>query len=235
VGNAGIGIAEQSASGDNGAMKMWPESEQTQELLDLVKQGDQEATERLLGRHRDALRRLVAMRLDRKIQTRVDASDIVQDVLVEANRRLNKYLENPVMPFHLWLRHMAKDRIIDAPRRHRVSAKRSVDKEQPLVAAGGLDRSTVELAAQLWDREATPGAAATMHELQARFEEAIGQLPEQDQEIVLMRHFEHLSNQETAQALELSEPAASMRYLRAMRRLRVLLSDPDSEEGDSES
>ena len=120
---------------------MWPESDKTQELLDLVKGGDQSATDRLLGRHRDALRRLVAMRLDRKIQTRVDASDIVQEVLVEANRRLNKYLENPVMPFHLWLRHMAKDRIIDAHRRHRVSAKRSVDREQPMVAAGGLDRS----------------------------------------------------------------------------------------------
>lgn len=209
-------------------MGMWPESDKTQELLNLAKQGDQSATDRLLGRHRDALRRLVAMRLDKRIQTRVDASDIVQDVLVEANRRLNKYLDNPVMPFHLWLRHMAKDRIIDAHRRHRVSAKRSVDREQPMVAAGGLDRSTMELAAQLCDRQATPAAAATMQELQVRFEAAIAQLTEQDQEIVLMRHFEHLSNQETAQALGLSEPASSMRYLRAMRRLRTLLQDPET-------
>ena len=221
-------MAKKLGGSDNEPMNMWPESEETQELLGLAKQGDRSATDRLLGRHRESIRRLVAMRLDRKIRTRVDASDIVQEVLVEANRRLNKYLENPVMPFHLWLRQMAKDRIIDAHRRHRVSAKRSVDKEQPLVAAGGLDRSTVELAAQLLDHQATPAAAATLHELQSRFESAIAQLPEQDQEIVLMRHFEHLSNQETAQALELSEPAASMRYLRAMRRLRVLLSDPEA-------
>lgn len=211
-------------------LRIWPDSDQTQELLNKAKQGDSSAAERLLGRHRDALRKMVAMRLDRKIQTRIDASDIVQEVLVEANRRLDKYLENPVMPFHLWLRHMAKDRIIDAHRRHRASAKRSVDKEQPLLAAGGMDRSTMELAALISDREATPAAAATMQELQARFEAAIAQLGEQDQEIVLMRHFEHLTNQETAQALELTEPAASMRYLRAMRRLRTLLTDPDADE-----
>jgi RNA polymerase sigma-70 factor (ECF subfamily) len=168
------------------------------------------------------------MRLDKRIRQRVDASDIVQDVLIEANRRLTDYLQNPVMPFHLWLRHMARDRIIDAHRRHRASAKRSVDREQAMVAIGGMDRSTMELAAHLVDSEATPAAAAAMQELQARFEAAIGRLNEQDQEIVLMRHFEHLTNQEAAIALKLTEPAASMRYLRAMRRLREILVDPES-------
>ena len=215
---------------ENKPLRIWPDSDQTQELLDKAKEGDASAAEKLLGRHRDALRKMVAMRLDRKIQTRIDASDIVQEVLVEANRRLDRYLNDPVMPFHLWLRHMAKDRIIDAHRRHRASAKRSVDKEQPLLAGGGMDRSTMELAALITDREATPAAAATMQELQARFEAAIAQLGEQDQEIVLMRHFEHLTNQETAQALELTEPAASMRYLRAMRRLRALLSESESDD-----
>ncbi|MEM8680185.1 MAG: sigma-70 family RNA polymerase sigma factor [Planctomycetota bacterium] len=204
---------------------MWPEADKTQELLDLVRDGNDVAAEKLLQRHREALRRMIAMRLDKKIQQRVDASDIVQDVLVDANRRLKDYLTNPSMPFHLWLRHMARDRIIDAHRRHRGSAKRSVDREQGMFVGGNQDRSTLELAAQLCDGELTPAAAATMHELQVRFEAAIQQLNEQDQEIILMRHFEHLTNQEAAIALELSEPAASMRYLRAMRRLRELLDE----------
>ena len=83
---------------------MWPEAEKTQELLERVRRGDQDAAGRLLQRHRDALRRMIDMRMDRKIRQRVDASDIVQDVMVEANRRLQTYLENPIMPFHLWLR-----------------------------------------------------------------------------------------------------------------------------------
>ncbi len=210
-------------------MRFWPENEKTLELLEGVRRGDENAANRLLDRHRDALRQLVAMRLDRKIQGRVDASDIVQDVMIEANRRLEKYLENPVMPFHLWLRHMAKDRLIDAHRRHRGSAKRSVDREQAMVAFGGMDHSTMELAAQLADGEMTPAAAATMQELQKRFEAAISELPELDQEIILMRHFEQLSNQEAAQVLQLSEPASSMRYLRAMRRLRELLAETDAD------
>lgn len=205
---------------------MWPETDKTEELLAFARQGNEEAIGRLLDRHREALRRLVQMRLDRKIQRRVDVSDIVQDVLIEANRRLNTYLEDPKMPFHLWLRHMARDRIIDAHRRHRASAKRSVDREQPLAAPAAMDRSTMELAAQLCDPEMTPAAEATMRELARRFEAAIEQLEERDREVVFMRHFEHLSNQEVAQALDLTEPAASMRYLRALRRLRLLLGEP---------
>jgi len=207
-------------------MAMWPEAEKTDELLVKAKGGDALAIEDLLSRHRDSLRRLVQMRLDRKIQRRVDVSDIVQDVLIEANRRLTTYLDDPKMPFHLWLRHMARDRIIDAHRRHRASAKRSVDREQPLVASAGMDRSTVELAAQLCDPEMTPAAAATMRELARRFEAAIDELEERDREVIIMRHFEHLTNQEVAQALDLTEPAASMRYLRALRRLRALLGEP---------
>ncbi|HEY6563180.1 MAG TPA: sigma-70 family RNA polymerase sigma factor [Pirellulaceae bacterium] len=208
-----------------------PDPEATQDLLEQYRRGDTEAANRLFARHRDTLRRMVEMRLDRKIQQRLDASDIVQDVLVDANRRLADYLQNPEMPFLLWLRTMTRDRIIDAHRRHRASGKRSVDREQPAVFHPGFDPSTRELVATIVDEELTPAAAATMHELQVRFEEAIDRLGEQDQEIILMRHFEHLSNQDIAEALDLTEPAASMRYLRAIRRLRALLSgDLDLEE-----
>jgi RNA polymerase sigma-70 factor (ECF subfamily) len=122
---------------------------------------------------------------------------------------------------------MAQDRVIDAHRRHRRAARRSVDREQAL-AAPAIDRSTVELAAQLCDVQPTPAAAAVSRELQRRFEAAIERLDEQDREVVWMRHFEQLSNAEIAQALKLSAPAASMRYLRAMRRLREILADDEA-------
>lgn len=215
---------------------MWPESTETQELLAQAQAGDAVAVNNLLDRHRAALRRMVDLRMDRALSRRVDASDIVQDTLVEANRRLRDYLQNPVMPFHLWLRHMARDRLIDAHRRHRVAERRSLDREQSLTAPPNLDHSTMELAAQLYDSELTPAAAATWHELQLRFQAAIETLDEHDREIVLMRHFEQLSNQDVAATLGLSEAAASMRYLRAVRRLRTMLAEParDSPEGQPE-
>lgn len=212
---------------------IWPDGPQTEELLADAKAGDSEAVDQLLDRHRESLRRMVGMRLDKQIARRVDVSDVVQDVLVEANRRLQSYLANPAMAFHLWIRQIAKDRIIDAHRRHRVSAKRSVDREQPLVAQGNVDHSTMELAGQLCDPELTPAAAATAQELAVHVQSAIELLEERDREILLMRHYEQLSNQDIAQALSLTEPAASMRYLRALKRLRKLLDgDPILGGGD---
>jgi len=205
---------------------MWPNAEKTEQLLADAEAGDEGAVNQLLERHRQAVRRLIDLRMDQMLKRRVDASDIVQEVMIDANRRLQDYLKNPVMPFHLWLRQMAKDRLIDAHRRHRQTARRSMDREQPLATAAG-DPSSVNLLAELSDQELTPAAAATWNELQRRFEYACGQLDERDQEIVVMRHFEHLSNSEAAQALDLSAQATSMRYLRAMRRLRALMDGDD--------
>jgi RNA polymerase sigma-70 factor (ECF subfamily) len=124
---------------------------------------------------------------------------------------------------------MAHDRLIDAHRRHRVAARRSLDREQPLVVGAAADRSSLDLIAGLVDRELTPAAAATWNELQRRFQQALEQLDPQDREIVLLRHFEYLSNGDAAEVLGLSEPAAGMRYLRAMRRLRAKLQEPTAE------
>lgn len=202
---------------------MWPAHDKTEELLDDARAGREEAVNRLLDRHRDSLRRMVQMRLDARIQRRVDVSDVVQDVLVEAHRRLANYLKNPTLSFHLWLRQIAQDRIIDAHRRHRVSGKRSVDREQPLVVNADAENSAIELAAQLMDKGITPATAVAQREMAQVVERALVQLEEQDHEIILLRHYEQLSNQEAAHVLGLTEPAASMRYLRAIRRLRAVL------------
>ncbi|MDA8563561.1 sigma-70 family RNA polymerase sigma factor [Mariniblastus sp.] len=213
---------------------MWPAPDEIKPLLNQAKEGDESAVNALMDQYRNSLRQLIRMRLDQKIQRRVDVSDVVQDVLVEANRRLQRYLNDPIMPFHLWLRQIAKDRIIDAHRRHRVSAKRSVDREQQLAPPRGYDQSSVHLASLLGDDQMTPAAAAVQKELAQRVEESIAQLEERDCEIIVMRHYEHLSNQEIGEVLNLTEPAASMRYLRAIRRLKKLMTEqmPDDSIAD---
>ena len=201
---------------------MWPNSPDTQILLDQAGRGDSAAVERLLASHREPVRRMIGMRLDPAIKPRVDASDIAQEVLLEASRRLSDYLREPTMPFHLWLRHIARDHVIDAHRRHRQAQRRTVDRERSAVPAFD-DPSSVQMVHEFIDRELTPATAAVRKEIQDRFRLAMDGLPEDDREVIFMRHFEQLSNQEVAAALGVTEPAASMRYLRALRRLRGLL------------
>lgn len=204
---------------------MWPEGDQTLSLLAEIREGDPEAVNALIERHREAVRRFVRMRMDQAIAQRVDASDVVQDVIFEASRRLEDYIKNPVMPFHLWLRHLAKDRIIDMHRRHRAAQRRSVDREQAIASLGDDDRSAADLAQLLRDAELTPAAASVRREMEQRFLDAVNQLDDSDREIIMMRHFEHFTSAEAATALDLSAAAAGMRYLRAIRRLREVLGD----------
>jgi RNA polymerase sigma-70 factor (ECF subfamily) len=209
---------------------MWPPAQDTQELLAQARSGDPGAVEQLLTRYREPVRRMIGLRLDHAIAPRVDASDIVQDVLLEASQRLGEYLRQGTMPFHLWLRHIARDHLIDAHRRHRTAQRRSVDRERSLNPAW-TDDSSLHIADDLIDRELTPATAALRHEMQQRFQQVLTSLDDDDREIILMRHFEQLSNQEVAAALALSEAAAGMRHLRALRRLRALLVPESS--GDS--
>ena len=210
-------------------MSIWPEHSVTQNLLAEVKGGDGEAVNRLLERHRTSLRKLIQLRLDRRVAQRVDASDVVQDVLIEANIRLKDYLDNPRMPFHLWLRQLAQDRMIDMHRRHRGAQRRSLDREQSLAAPEFADQSGFDLMGQLVDGELTPAAASIRRELEGRFLVALDQLDDEERDIVVMRHFEQLGNSEVADALGLSAAAAGMRHLRALRKLRTILGERPSQ------
>lgn len=207
---------------------MWPDSQETQELLRRAEAGDSDAINNLMDRHRDSLRQMVNLRMDRAIAGRVDASDVVQDVLWEASRRLNDYIQQPNMPFHLWLRQLAKDRMVDMHRRHRGAQRRSVDRENPLHAAPSPDASGFDWGGQLPDGELTPAAANIRRELEQRFLEALNQLEEDDRDIILMRHYEHLGNSEVAAALNITPAAAGMRHLRALKKLRAILGESSS-------
>jgi RNA polymerase sigma-70 factor (ECF subfamily) len=207
---------------------IWPDSSETRVLMRSADRGDQAAVNELLERHRGSLRRMIELRMDRRVMSRVDASDVVQDVLLEASRRLKDYLRDPPLSFHLWLRQLAQDRMIDVHRRHRGAQKRSVDREQRLAVGGFADRSSLDLAGQLRDGELTPAAETIRRELAARFRDALDDLAEEDREMILMRHYEHLGNREVAEALGISDAAAGMRHLRALRRLRAILGEDQS-------
>lgn len=194
----------------------------TNDLLVAAGAGNESAREALWARHRERLRKLVAPRIDSGLARRFDASDVVQDVLVEANRRLSDYLQAAQIPFPVWLQLLARNRLIDMQRQHRVAARRSVSREQAVEPAAGEHSSLMERFEAV-DRNPTPAAAALHMELEARFQAAIEALDSSDREVVVLRHFERLPNQEVAALLGVSDAAAAMRYLRAMRRLRTLM------------
>jgi len=202
---------------------MVPNSPETEALLKEARQGSTDAVERLLAEHREPLRQRISKRLDTALAARVDASDVVQEVMLEASTRLREYLQKPSMPFALWLNLIADDHMIDAHRRHRLAKKRSLDREQAMHPARPADHSSIELIAQLIDPEQTPASAAMWHELQSRVDAAIETLEEADRQVICMKHRKQLSNQEIAASLGLTEAAASMRYIRALRRLKAAL------------
>ena len=196
-----------------------PDSAYTQELLRQARIGDRQAFEKLFARYRSELRRVIALRLDPKIRTRMDPSDVVQETQLEAFCRLPDFLERRPMPFRLWLRKTAYERLLDARRQHVQAARRAVGREIPLP-----ERSSLLLAQQLLAPGSTPSQRLDRRELAHRVRRALAQLAEPDQEILIMRAFEGMSNQEVGYVLDLDPGTASKRYGRALLRLHKVLS-----------
>jgi RNA polymerase sigma-70 factor, ECF subfamily len=196
-----------------------PDSTETRELLDRAVSGDRHVFDQLFARHRRYLRQMVELRLDPKLRARLDPSDIVQEAHLEAVRRLNDFLQERPMPFRLWLRQIAYDRTLKARRHHLGTARRAVTREMPLP-----ERSSLMLVDQLFARGSTPSQSIDRHELAQRLRGAIARLPEADREVILMRHFEGLSNHEAGCLLGIDPGAVSKRHGRALLRLhRILL------------
>jgi RNA polymerase sigma-70 factor (ECF subfamily) len=193
----------------------------TDQLLDRVARGESSAAAQLLTRHKERLHRMVQLRLDSRLAPRLDASDVVQDALVEAHKRLAKYARRREIPFYPWLRAIAWDKLIEMKRRHIAAEKRTVRRE---VSALGLSGdSEMILIDRLAATTGTPSDHLIRREVSARIREAIAQLPPLDREVIVLRHLEELSFPETAAVLGLSESAVYSRYRRALERLHRLL------------
>jgi RNA polymerase sigma-70 factor (ECF subfamily) len=200
----------------------------TSESLDLIRRaaaGDERAMTDLFERYRDRLRAMVRLRLNRRLQGRVDASDVIQDACLEASKRLPDYLDAPPLPFFLWLRHITGQKLLDAHRRHLGAQMRSASQEVSLYRGALPEADSASLAAQLLGKITTPSRAAVRAENQLLVQEALNGMDPIDREVLTLRHFEHLSNSECALVLGISEPAACNRYVRALERLRGILGE----------
>jgi RNA polymerase sigma-70 factor (ECF subfamily) len=190
----------------------------TEDLVSRAAAGESAARERLLMRHRDRLRHAIARRLDDRLAARVDASDIVQEAMADASRKLEDYLLQPPLPFFPWLRQLALERLIQARRRHVHAEKRSVALEQSIAVPDGA--SVAPPSDRFVASGDTPLASVVRAELRHTVQEVLRRLPEHDREILELRHMRQLSTRETAQLLHLSEGAVKTRHLRALRRFR---------------
>jgi RNA polymerase sigma-70 factor (ECF subfamily) len=193
----------------------------TERLLARAAAGDDVARGALLVHHRDRLRRMVAVRLDTRLAARVDPSDVVQDTLAEAGRRLDAYLREQPIPFYPWLRQLASERMAVEFRRHLLAARRSVDRETRLPALP--EGSVLALANQLLDRGTGPSEAARREERRVQVCQALEAMPEPEREVLALRYLEELSAREVAAVLGVGEEAAKKRALRALRRLQEIL------------
>jgi RNA polymerase sigma-70 factor (ECF subfamily) len=196
----------------------------TPELLRRVADGDGESWAVLLARHRERLRRMIVFRLDQRVQGRLDQSDVLQEVQLEAWQHLADYLRQPDMPFFLWLRGIAKNKLRQLHRHHLGTEMRDAGREVSLYRGSLPEATSAALAAQLLGHGTQPSEAAVRAEIKVRLQEALNQMDPLDREVLALRHFEHLSPRETAEVLNIKEKAASMRYVRALRRLKEILS-----------
>jgi RNA polymerase sigma-70 factor (ECF subfamily) len=199
--------------------------DETDRLLRDAARGDQAALRSLLERHRERLRRMVALRLDSRLLARVDASDVVQEALIDAARKLADYERDRPLPFYPWLHRLTAERLAVIHRKHRRGA-RSVGREQ--YANVWRDDSAQRLVDHLVDSDTTPGHDLVREERRQRVRDALERLTPPDREVLVMRYLEDLTFPEIAAILEVGESAAKMRHLRAIERIRTVLKADDS-------
>jgi len=203
---------------------MVQEEPDTDQLLVRVAEGDAAARDRLLARHRARLRKMVALRLDRRLWARVDPSDVVQEALTDAAQKLPKYVQERPLPFYPWLRQLAWERLIQLHRWHIRTAKRTVTREDQDIPALP-DDSALVLADSLVARSSSPSSGLRRSERRKLAQKLLAQLSPPEREVLVLRYLEHLSTREIGAVLGLTEAGVKSRHLRALRQLRDLLGD----------
>jgi len=199
-----------------------------EQLMERASGGDRLAREQLLAGHRDRLRQMIAVRMDRRLAARVDPSDVVQDVLAVATRDLSDYLRNRPMPFYPWLRKLAWERLIELQRQHLVARKRSVAREEFGIPELP-DESAAVLAERLLSQNSSPSDVLIREEMRQRVRGALERLAPRDREVLILRYLEQLSPAEVGAVLGVKEGAVKTRQTRALVRLGELLHDISDE------
>ncbi len=193
------------------------------ERLARVKLGDERALADLFSTHRDRLWRMVQARLDRRLRGRVDPDDILQEAYLDATRRIAHFAESGPMSFFLWLRLIVGQTLVNVHRRHLEAQMRDAGRDVSIARGGVPGASSVSLAGQLVAHLTSPSQAAIRAEMEAQLGQAIDSLDPIDREVLVLRHFDELTNSEVAEVLGLQQKAASIRYVRAIARLKAIL------------
>ena len=199
-------------------------AEQSAVLLDRLRAGHRDALGELFMLYRERLWRMLYVRLDRRLASRVAPDDVLQETFLDVARRVGEYLQDPAVPFYVWLRFLAVQRMQMVQRAHLGAQRRDVSQEVPL-PQGGPFASAESMAGQLVSHMTSPSQAAIRGELQDRLRSALDEMDPLDREVLALRHFEELGNNEAAQVLGISKDAASKRHVRALKRLRDILAD----------
>ncbi len=195
------------------------------ELIVRATQGDLASASFLFERHRDKIKRMISLRMDRRLSARIDASDVVQETWLDCERRFAEFISNQSTTFFVWLRLLAAQRLVDLHRVHLGAQMRSIRNEVHLYAGAVPSASSISLAEQLIGNLTSASHAAQRGEIQIRIQEALNSMEPIDREVLALRHFEMLTNEETASVLGLKKAAASNRYVRALRRLKQILDE----------
>ncbi len=201
-------------------------AERTADLLNHLRTGqDAGALGELFMLHRERLWRMLFVRLDRRLASRVAPDDIIQETFLDVARRIGEYLADPAVPFYVWLRFLAIQRMQMVQRVHLGAKMRDVSQEESLPQGGVALASSESMAGQLVGHMTSPSQAAIRQELRDRLRAALDEMDPLDREVLALRHFEELSNNEVAEVLGISKDAASKRHIRALLRLRDLLAE----------
>ena len=197
----------------------------TDALLASAAAGDRTAWGALLARHQGRLLRMVAFRMDPRLRGRVDAADVVQEAFAEASEHRTAYFLAPAAPLFLWLRGVVSNKLLEVHRHHLGARMRDARREMPLDARRSPGETSAALCDHLTAGLTRPSVAAARGEVRTRLAEALAAMDATDREVLALRHFEQLTSAEAAQVLGIQERAASKRYLRALQRLREILSE----------
>jgi RNA polymerase sigma-70 factor (ECF subfamily) len=194
-------------------------------LLRQVDGGDPHALGQLLERSRERLLQVVSFRMDQRLRSRVDPADVVQDAFVEATTRIGNNTRDERIPFFLWLRLLTLQRLMQISRQNFGVKARDIRREVSIFAGPLPQATSAVIAAQLLGRLTSPSQAAIRVETRLTVEEKLNEMDELDREVLVLRHFEKLSNSETAKILDIAESAASNRFIRALKKLKAALRD----------
>ena len=194
------------------------------DLLRRAKSGDERALAALFTTFRERLKRMVQLRLDRRLSGRIDASDVLQEAYLEVHKRFTEWASDQQLPFFLWLRLVTGQKLTDFHRHHLGAQMRDAGQEISLYRGALPQASSASLAAHLLGKMTTVSQAAIRAEHKLIVQEALNSMDALDREVLVLRHFEHLSNEETAVVVGVKKSTASQRYIRALKRLKEILS-----------